>query len=176
MSRANHYAKKNTTDGTDLEFVFAVRDYIIDTIGILPERIHRDKMLIFNAEGEVYPHVLSEIPIRECMPQDMLPYKTVARPDLVITDSRTGRPSIIVELDGRPPEFGGKGSYHTTQGGQKHDRKRNTLYEYAGLHLVEYDAHDVHICNKMKPGYKGALITWQKVINYGFRQFKESKR
>ena len=151
-SRSNYFANKNTTEGTDFEFKLAVKSYLEDVWNIPHGQAWTDDTIFFNSErdyklvqpltGGYFTKHCPDISVRS----DIDPFKIL----------------FVVELDGRPPEFGGSkhkrnASYHDTQSGQRHDVRRDQDYMDAGIDLVRYSASEANLM-----GYK-----WQKVIDWG---------
>ena len=154
------FASNNTPQDSDAVFIIAVKQYLIDVWNI-PEGCEAggggitsiDNILFFNPADGHYSTV------QRCG------YTRIQRPDLVIWRGKRAGIRAIVELDGKPPEFGGSkskknASYHDTPSGQRHDRKRDRTYLDANIPLIRYSASEANLM-----GWR-----WQKVLDVQMRK------
>ena len=90
-------------------------------------------------------------------------YTKMLRPDIIIWQDCKVR--AVIELDGKPSEFGGSkskkiASYHDTPSGQRHDIKRDSLYLNANIPMIRFSASEANLM-----GWR-----WQKVIDAQMRK------
>ena len=148
-----NFANKNTRAGSDDEFILAVTHYLRDIWEISPELMAKNAPVFFDGEG--------------CYSTESI-YTQHQYPDITIYANSGRRTiSLLVELDGKPPEFGGSkskkiASYHDTPSGQRHDVKRNGRYTDANLYYIRFSASESNLM-----GWK-----WQKIIDVGMRAWQ----
>ena len=152
-----NFASNNTPQDSDAEFIIAVIQYMVDVWNIprmstsMTSGMTRiDNKLYFDPATGRYHTIQYKA------------YTRMLRPDIIVWQDCKVR--AVIELDGKPPEFGGSkskknASYHDTPSGQRHDCKRDRTYLDAGIPLIRYSASEANLM-----GWR-----WQKVIDTQMR-------